>query len=40
MMNLKKEGVLANLHFMRIYLLILRKFIVKELFSWLVKIFH
>jgi hypothetical protein len=37
---MKKEGVMANLYLMRIYLLIIKRFTIKKLFSRMIKIFH
>jgi hypothetical protein len=39
-MGMKKEGVLANLYLMKIYFLIIKRFMIKRLFSWMIKIFH
>jgi hypothetical protein len=40
MMKLTKETVLSNLYLMKIHLLILKLFIVKEFSSWMMKILH
>jgi hypothetical protein len=40
MMKLTKETVLANLYLMKIHLLILKLFFVKEFSSWMMKILH
>jgi len=40
MMKLTKETLLANLYLMKIHLLILKLFIVKEFSSWMMKILH
>jgi hypothetical protein len=39
-MGMKKEGVLANLYLMKIYSLIIKRFMIKKLFSRMIKIFH
>ena len=39
-MGMKKEGVLANLYLMKIYFLIIKRFMIKKLFSRMIKIFH
>ncbi len=40
MMKVTKETVLANLYFMKIHLLILKLFIIKEVSSLMMKILH
>lgn len=40
MMKLRSEGVLANLYFMKIHLLILKLFIVKRIPSLVMRILH
>ncbi len=35
-----KEGILAKLYLMKIYFLIIKLFISKEISSWVMKIFH
>lgn len=39
-MKLKREGVLANLYFLKIHLLILKLFIAKEISGLVLRIFH
>jgi hypothetical protein len=40
MMKVTKETVVANLYLMKIHLLILKLFIIKEVSFWMSKIFH
>jgi hypothetical protein len=39
-MKVTKETVVANLYLMKIHLLILKLFIIKEVSSWMMKILH
>jgi hypothetical protein len=38
--KLTKEAALANLYLMKIHLLIIKLFIIKEISSWMMKILH
>jgi len=38
--NLTKEATLAKLYVMRIHLLIIKLFIIKEISSWMMKVLH
>jgi len=39
-MKLRREGVLANLYVMKIHVLILKLFMVKQISSWVSRIVH
>jgi hypothetical protein len=40
LIKLTKEAALANLYLMKIHLLIIKLFIIKEISSWMMKILH